>query len=178
MSFKSFPANVRAHLRISRASLLALALVGTVHADSGRMQAGPPLPAYQQECGSCHLAYPAGLLPASSWRSIMDGLGRHFGTDASLDAQTTQQIGTWLQANAASRGRLRDAPAQDRITRSDWFTRKHRKIDPAVWQHASVKTSANCTACHVDAARGDFDDDRLRVPPGLDKRYLRAFQDD
>jgi len=41
-----------------------------------------------------------------------------------------------------------------------------------------VKTSANCTACHVDAARGDFDDDRLRVPPGLDKRYLRAFQDD
>jgi hypothetical protein len=47
-----------------------------------------------------------------------------------------------------------------------------------VWQHASVKTAANCAACHVDAARGDFDDDRLRIPPGLDLRLRRAFRDD
>jgi hypothetical protein len=158
--------------------LLLFALAPPAHADSLRLQSVPALPAYQQECGSCHLAYPAGLLPASSWRRLMDGLEQHFGTDASLDAPATQQIGAWLQQHAATGGRTAQAPPQDRITRSSWFERKHRKIEPAVWQHASVKTAANCAACHVDAARGDFDDDRLRIPPGLDLRLRRAFRDD
>ena len=82
------------------------------------MQPRQVLPAYQQECGSCHLAYPAGLLPASSWHRIMDGLDQHYGSDASLDAQTTRQIGAWLQAHAATRRRTSQAPPQDRITRS------------------------------------------------------------
>lgn len=165
------------HLIVTSAVAL-LVLVAPVHADGNRLQVGPPMPAYQQECGSCHLAYPAGLLPASSWRRIMDGLERHFGTDASLDAQTTRQIGAWLQAHSAARARMAQAPAQDRITRSAWFERKHRAIDAAVWPIDSVKSAANCAACHTDAARGDFDDDRLRIPPGLDARQRRAFQGD
>ncbi len=108
----------------------------------------------------------------------MAGLDRHFGTDASLDAQTSRQIGAWLQTHAATRGRLAQEPAQDRITRSAWFERKHRKLDAAVWQRDSVKSAANCAACHADAAQGDFDDDRLRIPPGLDARQRRAFQGD
>ena len=165
--------------QLALASLLSLlALAPTAHADGPRLQSGPVLPAYRQECGSCHLAYPAGLLPASSWRRLMDGLEQHFGTDASLDAATTRQIGDWLQQHAATGGRTAQAPPQDRITRSSWFERKHRKIDPAVWQHASVKSAANCAACHAGAAQGDFDDDRIQVPPGLDTRHRRAFQDD
>ncbi|MCZ4316281.1 diheme cytochrome c [Comamonadaceae bacterium G21597-S1] len=155
-----------------------LALVPLAHADGPRLQSGPVLPAYRQECGSCHLAYPAGLLPASSWRRLMDGLEKHFGTDASLDAPTTRRIDAWLQQHAATGGRTAQAPPQDRITRSSWFERKHRKIDPAVWRHASVKSAANCAACHAGAAQGDFDDDRIQVPPGLDARQRRAFQDD
>jgi hypothetical protein len=27
----------------------------------------PLLPQYKQECAACHLAYPAGMLPAKSW---------------------------------------------------------------------------------------------------------------
>lgn len=159
-------------------ALALLACAAPAQADGDRLQAVATLPAYRQECGACHLAYPAGLLPASSWRGIMDGLDRHFGTDASLDAQTTRQIGAWLQAHAAVRGRLAQAPAQDRITRAAWFERKHRKLDAAVWQRDSVKSAANCTACHADAAQGDFDDDRLRIPPGLDARQRRAFHGD
>ncbi len=158
--------------------LSLLSLVPLAHADGPRLPSGPPLPAYRQECGSCHLAYPAGLLPASSWRRLMGGLEQHFGTDASLDAPTTRQIDAWLQQHAATGGRTAQAPPQDRITRSSWFERKHRKIDPAVWQHASVKRAANCAACHAGAAQGDFDDDRIQVPPGLDARQRRAFQDD
>ena len=49
--------------------------------------------------------------------------------------------------------------------------------------HGSVKQGEKiylerCAACHGGAARGDFDEDRLRMPPGLDRRYQSAFQDD
>jgi hypothetical protein len=165
-------------VRIVGALALIIGAQASAHADGGTLQPRLVLPAYQQECASCHLAYPAGLLPASSWTRIMSGLDKHFGTDASLDAATARQIGAWLQTHAGSYKRVSEAPPQDRITRSAWFERKHRKIVPAVWQHASVKTAANCAACHTAAAQGDFDEDRLRFPPGLDKRYQNAFRDD
>lgn len=163
---------------LAYASALLLLAPTLAHADSGPMAPRQMLPAYQQECGSCHLAYPPGLLPADSWRRIMSGLDRHFGSDAALDTAMAQQIGAWLQAHAGTYKRVDTAPAQDRITRSAWFERKHRRIAPAVWQHTAVKSAANCAACHTGAAQGDFDEDRLRIPPGLDKRYHAAFRDD
>lgn len=69
------------------------------------------------------------------------------------------------------------SPPQDRITRSAWFERKHRKVDAAVWKLPSVRSAANCAACHTKAERGDFDDDRLRMPAGLDARLRRSWND-
>ena len=60
----------------------------------------PLLPAYKAECSACHVAYPVGMLPTPAWKNIMGGLQKHYGTDASLDAATVTQIGTWLAANA------------------------------------------------------------------------------
>lgn len=147
-------------------------------ADSKNLQPRQMLKSYQQECAACHLAYPPGLLPARSWNRVMTGLDKHYGTDASLDEATVKQIGQWLQANAGTYKRVNEEPPQDRITRSAWFERKHRKIEPAVWKHASVKTAANCAACHTQAEQGNFDDDNLRFPTGLDARYRKAWQDD
>lgn len=48
------------------------------------MRAAPLLPKYRQECASCHIAYPPGALPASSWQRILGNLQHHYGTDASL----------------------------------------------------------------------------------------------
>lgn len=176
------PLNLRSRTPwpIRPACVLALlfGLLTQAQADSGNLSPRTVLPAYQQECGSCHLAYPPGLLPAGSWRRIMSGLDQHFGTDASLDVAMARQIDAWLQAHGGSFKRVTSAPLQDRITRSPWFERKHRRLPPAVWQHASVKSAANCAACHTGAAQGDFDEDRLRFPPGLDKRYQSAFRDD
>jgi hypothetical protein len=160
----------------------ALALLALVAGMSARADGGRPMPpnvpaAYAQECASCHLAYPPGLLPARSWQRLMGGLDKHFGSDASLDAATLQQIDRWLQAHAGNYKRANDAPPQDRITRSAWFERKHRKIDPAVWKLPSVKSAANCAACHTTADRGAFDDDHLQVPAGMDARMRRTFND-
>lgn len=158
------------------AALLSLALLGAAHADDKNLLPLDRPPAYAQECAACHIAYPPALLPAASWQRVMNGLDRHYGTDASLDPATRQQIADWLQAHAGGK-RAREAPPQDRITRSAWFVRKHRKVDAADWAHASVKTAANCGACHAGADAGRYDDDELRWPPGLDARHRRAWKD-
>lgn len=158
---------------------LALTLVGvtTAHADSGPMMPRNVPQAYTQECAACHTAYPPGMLPARSWQRVMNGLDKHYGTDASLDAATVTQLSQWLQTNSGTYKRVNEEPPQDRITRSAWFERKHRNIDAAVWKHASVKSAANCAACHTGANQGQFDDDNLRFPPGLDARLRRGWND-
>ncbi len=148
------------------------------HADSGRQMPAQVPAAYTQECAGCHLAYPPGLLPAASWQRIMGGLDKHYGSDASLDAATVQQISGWLQAHAGTDKRVSEAPPQDRITRSAWFERKHRTIEPATWKLASVKSAANCAACHTGAEQGRFSDNDLRQPAGLSASQKRRWGDD
>lgn len=147
------------------AALLALACaLPAAWADSREMPASAMLPAYKQECAGCHMAYPPGMLPASSWSRMMKGLDQHYGTDASLDPAMVRQISTWLEAHAGTTKRVREAPPKDRITQSAWFERKHREVEPAVWKRAAVGSRANCMACHTRAEQGDFDDDRIRIP--------------
>lgn len=163
------------------ALLVACVLPGTLpvmaHADAGPVMPARVPQAYTQECASCHLAYPPGMLPSASWQRIMGSLDKHYGTDASLDAATVKELSGWLQAQAGTYKRVAGAPPQDRITRSAWFERKHRDIEPAVWKLASVKSAANCAACHTGAEQGRFSDHDLRVPAGLTPRQQRAWND-
>lgn len=142
------------------------ALAGSAWADGDERRGAtvPPLPKYQQECGSCHLAFPSRLLPAASWLQLMGNLQRHFGTDASLDANTTREIGVWLTANAGSGKRAAYAPPDNRITRADWFERKHRKVGADVWQRPAIKNPSNCAACHGGAEQGHFNENDIRIP--------------
>jgi Dihaem cytochrome c len=152
---------------VSLSGLWWMAVACGVHADGVRLPA-QPLAAYAAECGACHMAYQPGLLPAASWQRVMGQLERHYGTDASLEPALVQQIGVWLGVHAGTYKRVSPVPPpQDRLTRSDWFVRKHRRIAPAVWTHPSVKSAAHCLACHTQADKGDYDDDRVRLPPGL-----------
>jgi hypothetical protein len=120
-------------------------------------------PAWKAECGACHVAYPAELLPAASWRKLMAGLSDHFGTDASLDAATTQSITRFLEANAATKRKRVSDPAL-RITETRWFRKEHDEVPARVWKSAAVKTPANCTACHTQAEQGDYRERTRRVP--------------
>lgn len=148
--------------------LAFVALLGpasAAHADDDRRATRLPLlPKYQQECASCHIAYPPGMLPAESWRRLMVGLPRHFGADASLDAASQQEISTWLAAGAGTAKRTRESPAEDRITRSAWFVRKHDELPATVWKRPAVKSPANCSACHAQADQGDFNEHKVHVP--------------
>lgn len=159
------------------AATVGLFAAGAACADGGRAMPPTVPPAYTQECGSCHLAYPPGLLPARTWQRVMSGLDRHFGADASVEVATARELGAWLAAHAGTYKRVRQEPPQDRITLSDWFLHKHRQVEPAVWQLPSVKSAANCVACHGGAEQGRFDEHALRMPAGLTPRQRRAWTD-
>jgi len=147
---------------LSLACAALLALSGLAHAERG--YAVVPNAKHQQECSSCHVAYPPGLLPAASWGRIMGGLNKHFGVDASLDTASTQEIGAWLQAHAGTDRRAREEPPQDRISKSNWFVRQHDEVSASTWKRASIGSPSNCSACHAGAAKGDFNEHAVRIP--------------
>jgi Dihaem cytochrome c len=121
-----------------------------------------PATELQDECGACHIAYPAALLPATSWQQIMRNLGKHFGTDASLDAATAQRIEAQLVKGADKPRLLQVDPAKPaplRITEMRWFTREHREIPASRWRAPKIGSASRCEACHVNAAGGQFDDE-------------------
>jgi hypothetical protein len=139
------------------AAVLALGALGSAHADSDRKMPRNTPPAYQQECASCHTAYPPGMLPARSWQRIMNTLDKHYGSDATLDAATCGRSTagcrpTPAAANTRAKSRRRTASR----VRPGSSASTARSM-PAVWQLTSVKTPANCGACH----------------PGADQRGLR-----
>jgi mono/diheme cytochrome c family protein len=151
--------------QIATTFLLAAGLLSAAHADS-RGATVPPLPKYTQECTACHMAYPPGMLPSVSWQRIMGNLGKHYGTDASLDAASMQEISAWLQTHAGTHKRVSEAPPQDRITKSPWFLKEHgpREISAEVWKRAAVGSASNCAACHTKATQGSFDENEIKIP--------------
>ena len=116
---------------------------------------------YKAECGSCHVAYPPVLLGAGTWREIMRGLDRHFGTDAGLGDSARAQVTAYLEAGAGpSRREVRTL----RIGDASWLGKEHDEVAAATRKSAVVKSAANCGACHRQADASDFSERSLRVP--------------
>lgn len=157
--------------------LIAAALLATspVWAD-GNVNLAPTATnlKWKNECSACHMAYPPSLLPERSWRKMMSGLGSHFGQDASLDAPTAKEITDFLVNNSAdhvankraSKVMRSLAPAQTplRISETAWFVRKHDEVPAQTWKRAKIGSAANCAACHPGAEKGDYSEDRVRIP--------------
>jgi mono/diheme cytochrome c family protein len=166
-----------AHVLLAREAIKSVAIcaiLGLGAASAWAESKGPvvpPLAKYQAECAACHIAYPPGMLPAPSWKRLMGSLDKHYGTDASLDAASAQEISQWLQVNAGTYKRVREEPPQDRITTSPWFVRKHDELPSAIWKQAAIKSAANCAACHTRADKGSFSEREIRFPAGLDARF-------
>lgn len=131
------------------ASLASAALAAL--ADGGRRLPVNSPKACTQESAACHTAYPPGLLPKAPRGRLMGGLDKHFGTDASLDATTLQQLSGWLLANAGTYKRVSEAPPEDRITRSAWFECKHRQIEPAARRTPPSACSMRCLRSALSA---------------------------
>jgi len=132
-------------------------------------------PLYKEECGSCHMAYAPGLLPARSWQKMMTRLDDHFGDNAELETEVNKTITDFLVNNSADKSKYRrsrklinslnknDTPL--RITEIPYFKHEHHEI-PAkmVTANPQVNSLSNCNACHAKAEQGLFDEHSIRIP--------------
>ncbi len=138
-----------------------------------------PLPdndTWRTECSDCHLAFHPVLLPARSWKRMMDEQNEHFGEELYLDDETVAEITDFLVTNAADTGLnevahkiFADVPpdqSPQRITETGYWKSKHSKhhIDERYWKSEQVKNKINCSACHLDAKQGWFEDSNMELP--------------
>ncbi|MDH5395465.1 MAG: diheme cytochrome c [Gammaproteobacteria bacterium] len=130
---------------------------------------------YVTECSSCHMAYPAGLLPARSWEKIMLTLDSHFGENAELDPQSLSELTKYLVDNSADKSGYRrskkimrsltekDVPL--RITETPYIMRKHDEIpQKLIKANPKVASLSNCIACHRNAENGSFNEHEINIP--------------
>jgi mono/diheme cytochrome c family protein len=155
--------------------LIALLGTGVGSVQAATINNNMKQPVYKEECASCHMAYPAWLLPARSWQKIMMNLDNHYGDNASLDPDTLQTIAAYLQDNSAENSHARRAMKmlrsipQDtvpmRISELPYIQHKHDEI-PGRYIKSSpeVNSLSNCIACHQGSEQGTFDDDHVRIP--------------
>ena len=153
---------------MTRSIPMTMLLLWAGSAVAGQASQTPtPAALWKEECAACHMAYPARLLPAESWKAIMAGLKSHFGTDATVDAPAAAAIERFLVANAGMRAvRSTGGPVPLRITTSPWFIREHREVAASTWKRPEIKSPSNCTACHTGAESNNFSDDRSGASGG------------
>jgi Dihaem cytochrome c len=160
--------NDRKFTRIIALVLLLISVsISASRADDDDEESGLPLALnakWKEECSGCHIAYPPRFLSAQSWRAVMSGLDKHFGSDASLDAATTQEITAFLEKNADQRKRATSGKPILRISEMRWFKSEHDEVSARTWKNPKVKSPANCGACHTQADMGDFSERNVRIP--------------
>ena len=84
-----------------------------------------------------------------------------------VDADTTAAITRYLVDHAGdARGQpgkllrgLRPGDAPLRITELSKWVHEHDEVPRSEWTRKDVGSKANCTACHIDAEKGYFEDD-------------------
>lgn len=126
--------------------LITLPLTAIQASGGDEHRKAPPDPMYVQECGSCHAPYPAKLLSADSWQTLMKGLEKHFGSDASLDDKS---VASAIQAYLLSQARRKETLDESghpilRITETRWFRHEHAEVPSSVWRSPAVKRKAPC----------------------------------
>lgn len=128
---------------------------------------------YKQECSSCHYLYNPGLLTEASWEAVMKGQAKHFGENLALDQDASSEILGYLKANSAEKTstewgrkitRSSGSRAYLRISEVPWILKEHNEISDAVFKRPSIKSRANCVACHQNAAQGNFEEHSVTIP--------------
>ncbi len=142
---------------------------------------------WREECGACHLAFHPSLLPARSWRLMMQEQASHFGEDLFLEQDAIDEITTFMADNAAEQELTEAAwkinqsiPKTEtplRITETQYWMDKHHEISTQIWGSAKVNGKVNCAACHLDADAGTFEDAAMRIPVEMDPSSTASFNE-
>lgn len=135
------------------------------------------LKAYQEECSSCHYAYPPGLMPEASWKKLLaaDALAKHFGENIEMKESLRVELLDYAVKNSADKATAKRsqkimasiAPgaAPERITEIAYIRRKHQEIpEKLIKGNPKVVALSQCDTCHTQAKSGNLDDDSVIIP--------------
>lgn len=119
--------------------------------------------AWNDECGSCHLAYHPSLLPARSWARTFAEQDSHFGEDLGLSDESLQHLQDYAARNAAEAlaspvawkmaTSIAAGQAPLRISATGYWEQRHASVDEEIWKRTR---RAACGKCHRDAEAGSF----------------------
>ncbi len=132
-------------------------------------------PKYQEECGSCHMAYPPALLPTQSWEVMMGNLDDHFGENAELEQEDQDAVLAILRKHS------RPVPAQAWYAPTPWGNRatsfplriselprfRHEHDEIPYWMvknNPQVGSYSKCEACHTKAEQYSFQENEIIIP--------------
>jgi len=135
------------------------------------------LKSYQDECSSCHYAYPPGLLPEVSWNKLLakPALTKHFGENIEMKESLRIELLSYAVANSAEKvsakraqkimASLEKGAAPERITETPYIKRKHQNIpENMIKGNPKVLALSQCDTCHTQAKAGNLDDDTVLIP--------------
>jgi len=159
--------------------LNSIVMVGLLLTGSAVVNAAPGVAPvdnklYAEECGTCHFAYPPGLLPERSWKKVMAGLEDHFGENAELDETDRARLEAYLATNAGDHSNykrskklmrsIRSGDTPMRISKIPYFVKEHREVPKGAIKHDKVRSISNCDACHTTAEKGRFGERGINIP--------------
>ncbi|MDT8448274.1 MAG: cytochrome C [bacterium] len=128
---------------------------------------------YLDECGTCHLAYQPELLPKASWDKIMTTLGDHFGEELMLEKAAVARLNNYIMKNAADESKAARSikvmaslggAAPMSIMEVPYIKDFHQNITEETIKNKSVRSLANCEACHISAHGGMYIREHIHVP--------------
>jgi hypothetical protein len=134
------------------------------------------LKAWNDECSSCHFAYPPGLLPEASWKKLLatDALGKHFGENIEMKEALRAELLDYAIKDAADHASAKRSQkimasigqgAPERITEVTYIRRKHQEIpERLIKGNPKVGALSQCDTCHTQAKNGNLDDDSVLIP--------------
>ncbi len=104
----------------------------------------------------------------------MNNLNDHFGKSISLDPEVKQDIKAYLIQNSADYTETRfsveildslNGKVPLDISSIPFIVKIHDDIHPTVLQRESIKSIANCPACHLGVEKnGSFKDRHVEIP--------------
>jgi hypothetical protein len=113
-----------------------------------RLQIGQDL--YLENCATCHVPLPPGVLPTETWQTILEKPEQHYGTSLKNLIRLTQVI-IWEYLRTFSRPLLKDEPQPMYISQSRYFKALHPGVE--LPKPLTIKT---CIGCHPGAEKFDY----------------------
>jgi len=129
---------------------------------------------WKMACGECHLDYHPSLLPARSWKTLLEKQNDHFGEELDLENEDVIVLSKYAINNSAEQHQTEAAwfidkstPKTDvplKITKTFYWKNRHQDIKQSVWEADLENNYGMCEACHFDAKFGTFEDSSMRLP--------------